>query len=257
MLHRIEKFDEDVRKLVQRSLQLIALSAFEYNRLNIRQICEAISVPDDIGDSLEDDEVIDEYEVIKWCGSLIRKSTDGKTFEFAHFTVQEFLETCHSHATLQPYHISKDRTFSLPGSLSLRYLMLKNHSRYPEETKDEIRYISERNATRPFYEHAATWWPIYVSGQMEDGCVSQLLQIFFKKKTATFASWVLELVRHCLSAGNDSYYKELDGFGCEDVALTVIASIMRPDFTPLHVTSVLGLPSLYIYLLEQAGWKPT
>lgn len=250
----MEESNEHVRKLVQKSLQLIALSYFGLQRLNIRQICEAVSVPDTVGDSLEDDEIIDEYEIIKWCGSLIRKTADGQAFDFAHFSVQEFLTgTCSTHATLKPYHISEGGAQSLLGPLCLKYLLLSNHAVSPIEANDEIRYIIERNTKRHFYEYATTWWPKYVRGHLENKDVSQLLRLFFNK-TTNFTSWVLEFVRHCLSNCSDEFYWEQTGFGpSEDVAFTVISAIKRPDFTPLHMASVLGLSGLCSNLLEDGA----
>lgn len=254
ILHKVERSNEHVRKLVQKSLQLISLSYFDHERLNIRQICEAVSVPDTIGDSLEDDEVIDEYEIIKWCGSLIRKTADGQAFDFAHVSVQEFLTgTCRTHTTLKSYHISEGGAQSLLGPLCLRYLLLSNHARSPLEAKDEIEYILERNDIRKFYEYATIWWPKYIQGRLEDKDISQLIRMLFNK-TTNFTSWVLEFVRHCLSNCSEQFYREQTGFGPnEDVAFTVISAIKRPDFTPLHMASVLGLSSLCRNLLEDGA----
>lgn len=254
ILHKVERSNEHVRKLVQKSLQLISLSYFGHERLNIRQICEAVSVPDTIGDSLEDDEIIDEYEIIKWCGSLIRKTADGQAFDFAHVSVQEFLTgTCRTHTTLKSYHISEGGAQSLLGPLCLRYLLLSNHARSPLEAKGEIEYILERNDIRKFYEYATIWWPKYIQGRLEDKDISQLIRMLFNK-TTNFTSWVLEFVRHCLSNCSEQFYREQTGFGPnEDVAFTVISAIKRPDFTPLHMASVLGLSSLCRNLLEDGA----
>lgn len=233
---------------------MISLPYFDHERLNIREICEAMSVPDTVGDSLEDDEIIDEYEIIKWCGSLIRKSADGQAFDFAHFSVQEFLTgTCCTHPTLKPYHISDSGAQSLLGPLCLRYLLLNNHAQSPREARAEIQYILKRNIASPFYEYAAIWWPKYVRDHLEDKDVSQLLRVFFNK-TTNFTSWVLEFVRHCLANRSTCFFNRQTGFGPnEDVAFTIISAIKRPDFTPLHMASVLGMSGLCSNLLEDGA----
>lgn len=213
-----------------------------------------MSVPDTVGDSLEDDEIIDEYEIIKWCGSLIRKSADGQAFDFAHFSVQEFLTgTCCTHPTLKPYHISDSGAQSLLGPLCLRYLLLNNHAQSPGEARAEIQYILKRNIASPFYEYAAIWWPKYVRDHLEDKDVSQLLRVFFNK-TTNFTSWVLEFVRHCLANRSTYFFDRQTGFGPNgDVAFTIISAIKRPDFTPLHMASVLGMSGLCSNLLEDGA----
>ncbi|OTA68801.1 ankyrin, partial [Hypoxylon sp. EC38] len=260
ILHRVESSNEQVQKLVQHSLQLIASP----RNLNIEEICEAVSVPLD-QDTFEDDEIIDADEIMRWCSSLIRKSADSQRFEFAHYSVMEFLEGIHStNPNLASYQVSRDKALLLLGPLCLKYLTFKNHEQAPIATNEEIQRISERNKARPLYEHAALRWPEYVAGQLEDATIYQLLcTLFDEKKTASFTSWALELVLHCFSREDDeyhgddedksSYHKGAYFWPDEMTALTIISAIMRPDFTPLHMAAALGLPSICQYLLGRGA----
>ncbi|KAI1413183.1 ankyrin repeat-containing domain protein [Hypoxylon sp. FL1857] len=256
IIHRVEKSNEQVQKLVQHSLQLIACR----RRLSIEEICEAVSVPTN-QDTFESDEVVDGDEIMKWCSSLIRKSTDGRNFEFAHHSVMEFLEEIHStHPSLHAYRVSRDNESLLLGPLCLRYLTFKNYEEEPMATEDEIQLMSERNEARPFYEHATMWWPEYVKDQLENPTIHELLcTLFDSKKTASFTSWALELARHCVACSDEvdkiyfSYCKRTD-FGQDDkTALDIISSLTRPDFTPLHMAAALGLPNICQYLLERGA----
>ncbi|KAI0802249.1 ankyrin repeat-containing domain protein [Xylaria sp. FL0064] len=223
----------------------------------MKEFCEAVSVPDD-ADTFEEDEVIDESEIRLWCSSLIRTSPDGKTFEFVHFTVQEFLlEACSTHPTLSFYHVNHEMADLVLGRLCLKYLTFKNYERYPEANNSETLYIAERNNSRPFYEHAAFIWRYFVRDVMENDSIFRLLVVLFDaRKSASFQAWALELVRHHLvdDKGDLSYYCPKTGFGkSEEVALTTKSALLRPDFTTLHLAAALALPGICQHLLEHGA----
>lgn len=233
------------------------LTSTRRRAFSIQQICEAVSVS--IGqDTFEDDEIVAADEIMRWCSSLIRRSADCQRFEFAHYSVMEFLEgICSTHPNLSSYHVSIDKGYSLLAPICLRYLTFKNHEQAHTETKSEIQRTRERNMARPFYEHAAMWWPYFFWHGHENGNVAtqQLLYCLFDlKKTQSFTSWALELVRHCLLGDKGRAYTERDDFGRdEQIAPTVISAILRPDFTPLHMASALGLFDVCQHLLGQGA----
>jgi len=66
--------------------------AFAEPKLTIAQLQQAVSAPGAIGARLDGGSIIKEQEISRRCSSLIRKSDDEKYFEFAHFSVKEFLE---------------------------------------------------------------------------------------------------------------------------------------------------------------------
>ena len=87
ILNRVNQSNPETQKLVRRVLRWIT-SGFH---LPIDALCEAISI--DFGDTKRNPEAIsDESEILRWCSSLVRKSTDGDRLELAHFTVEEFLK---------------------------------------------------------------------------------------------------------------------------------------------------------------------
>ncbi|KAH7176978.1 hypothetical protein EDB81DRAFT_773863 [Dactylonectria macrodidyma] len=143
------------RKILQRTLKILAAASFNYAPSNMMsKIREDVSVPDD-SDVLDDDAIVDEEEILKICGCLVRKTNSQKSLEFAHFTVQEFLrDVCPTHPQLSAYGISKENTNELLCYLCLRYLSLKNHEREPAATLSDFKRLVARNKSHPFYRYA-------------------------------------------------------------------------------------------------------
>ncbi|KAH7127964.1 hypothetical protein B0J13DRAFT_530646 [Dactylonectria estremocensis] len=255
ILMRVEDCDNEVKRLVQRTLLLMSSgfdSSLQDLRLNFREICEAVSLADD-SDTLYDDEVVDEQEILRWCGSLVRASGDGKRIEFAHFTVQEYLQNdCLKHPTLGKYGVSEEKACQLLGPLCLRFITLQNYERPPEATIAEVGLIKRRRDGISFYEHAAMYWPYYVHRQNAQILVSKHLDALFQlPKTPKFCSWSIELIRHCLNGPNMPIFSKRNDFGKYPfVAIQIIKSVLRPDFTPLHMAAALGLPNICRRLLD-------
>lgn len=95
ILGRVNHSNSETQKLVQRALRWISGEFLDFDsdmngKLSTEALCEAVSV--DLGSKQRNSQAIpDEYEILHWCSSLVRKSASGK-LEFAHFTVQEFLQ---------------------------------------------------------------------------------------------------------------------------------------------------------------------
>ncbi|KAF9877435.1 hypothetical protein CkaCkLH20_05135 [Colletotrichum karsti] len=171
ILLRIESYDEQVKRIVQRALLMIGSPQQDGSwRLGFREICELASI-DESSEYLYEDEIVDEEEILRWCGSLVRTSDDGGTIEFAHFTVQEYLwNDCAKHDILKAYSISDETVGAVLGSLCIRYLMLKNHEQPVEATDDYIDIVMDAGAVpnsqvvTPF--QTATFLHLAVSSSM-------------------------------------------------------------------------------------------
>ncbi|KAH6898097.1 hypothetical protein B0T10DRAFT_577585 [Thelonectria olida] len=258
ILMRIERYDGAVKQLVQRTLLLIHSSL--RRPLTFPQICEAISIDTD-SDTLFDDGIVQEQEVLRWCGSLIRTSKNGSTIEFAHFTVQEYLQgSCFEHCLLSKYGCSSEKAYNLLGPLCLRFLTLKNHERMPEATESEAHTIIQRHGERPFYKHAAIQWMYYTQhcthsdSSSKNGSTQHIDHLFQIQKTPSFCSWAIELICHCLIKGGGFYFEDISYVMPHgDTVVEVISAVLRPDFTPLHVAAALGMPDLCRHLLEHGS----
>ena len=86
ILERVNESNEETQKLVQRTLRWIA----HHPSLTKKQLCEVLSI--NLGDKRKDLEAVRETEIYRSCSSLVRVSVDECRFEFAHFTVEEFLK---------------------------------------------------------------------------------------------------------------------------------------------------------------------
>ncbi|KAM0262042.1 hypothetical protein ACHAPA_009508 [Fusarium lateritium] len=248
ILNHIESRSQAVRQLVQRSLLLISMKD-PHKRLSSRALCEAISISED-SDSLELDEVVDEEEVLRRCGSLVRLSKssgqDEQTFQFAHFTVQEFLESsCEEHSLLTTYGVSDTRADILFMQLAIRFLTLENFAKISTVEDDELRDWNSRLKSRPFYIPAATCWTVGALLEVDKKTQSLLSQLFHIQKTSNFCVWAGEVIRNC-----QNYELDIE-VGPE--AMECLSSVLRPDFTPLHMAAALGLADICQQLLENGA----
>ncbi|KAH7165235.1 ankyrin repeat-containing domain protein [Dactylonectria macrodidyma] len=253
ILMRLEDSSEVVRDLVRKTLLIISVT--QVQKLVFEEICEALSISDD-SDTLSDEDMVEKYEVLQWCGSLVRTSYEGKVVEFAHYTVQEFLEqVCPAHPKLKDYAISDGKACDLLGSLCLRYLTLTNFSRVPAATPNEMYHITRKNEAHPLYEYATVHWLYFVRNSSNQSRISQPLeQLFQTEKTAHFCSWTIQMIHQYFSKWATLFNLPATHFERgSDVAMTIISAVMRPDFTPLHMAAVLGLPDLCALLLEKGA----
>jgi hypothetical protein len=125
--------------MVQMCLQFIAHFP---KRLTIHQLREAVSTPSKIGSYLDEKNTVSEGEIAIGCSSLIRKSADGECFEFAHFSVREFLEDESLGQTpeLNMYRVSKSENYCILATQCVKYLQLKNFDRQPSKSTEWYDY---------------------------------------------------------------------------------------------------------------------
>ncbi|KAF4965115.1 hypothetical protein FSARC_7054 [Fusarium sarcochroum] len=228
-------------------------ATYERVRLNgdSRALCEAIYITD-YSDRLDEDEIVDEQEVLRWCGCLVRMSpnpsNDGQRLEFAHYTVQEFLETdCINHPTLNIYGTSRTKADDLFMRLSLRFLTLKNFEVLPRADGNKVQHIQEMRQHRPFYEAASIFWLTETFIEADESALNLIYMLFHIKKTPNFCTWAVEVIRHCLiEHDDDSFSFDIrPDFGRNaDIAGQVISAVLRPDFTPLHMAAAWGLTNV-------------
>jgi ankyrin repeat protein len=237
------------RKLVQSTLQLLA---FAEPKLSSSELCQLLSISDSEGE-IEPDELsaISEDEIARCCSSLIRKTNDGQHFEFAHFSVREFLKGLRDagasdDAELRFYCISEPDCYKYLATHCLRFLNLEiftdipaNPVAGPETDWNSIEdYKSERHDKYPFYEYAAINWAKFIR-QTSDPSIWDLAKMLFNpQKSAGFFAWIDEL--------QDWIYSELDA---PDDSLNYVDLTDR-DIQPIHIAAALGLPLICQYLLD-------
>ncbi|KAK4464532.1 ankyrin repeat-containing domain protein [Cladorrhinum samala] len=230
ILDRVNESPKNFQTLVQRVLRLID---FRGAPITIGQIREAvsphISSPEDL---------IPEDEITRRCSSLIRKSNDGLRFEFAHFTVREFLRSDDLLGTpYEKYHMSDAKISINLVSTSIRFLLRPEFSHDDMHGDLEVSYAKLRaQDDHPFFSYAArALIRTQDNSWREDPQVQQLLiELFQWPKTGNFIRWAVEVIEE---------------FADADVEL--IIGVMRADFTPLHFASLLAIPWLTQHLLSR------
>ncbi|KAI0383992.1 ankyrin [Hypomontagnella monticulosa] len=229
--------------LVQLILNFIA---FVWPTLTIEQLIEALSVPK-TGTTLERSARVRKSSILQFCSSLIRESNDGRCFEFAHFSVQEFLQNeSLLKGPFEQFLVSRSRSNRLMAIQCLRYVQLEGVSHRYINPNDEVVYMGTRHINYPLYNYAAYRWPRYARNEWADEEIVKLARKLFDiRKMATFISWSITLVA-C-----DTH----EGEGPEQniKIVRIINQITHEDFTPLHMACSLSLPVICSFLLKQGA----
>lgn len=247
--------------IMRTTLKLIAAAGPE---LTIPQLCDALSFHED-SLYLDEDDVLDEDEIARICRSLIRKSNDGSHFEFAHFTVREYLESSSLLNTpLEKYHIAPDESWFLID-FCLRFIRLENFSKPLYTPTDILRALEGTYDVHPFY-HFATWsWTFRfrsnfarlqdtkeqqlsnfnVSDPLIAAVLRQIDEFFCSDKSPAFLMWsanlAVNLRRHIYLFDNASY---------------ILPELLHAGFTPLHMACILTLEYPVLRLLGQKPCAP-
>ncbi|KAK7596659.1 hypothetical protein V3481_003272 [Fusarium oxysporum f. sp. vasinfectum] len=232
--------------------------ATSFVSLSFEEICEAISLEED-ATTLEDDEIVEEEELLRWCSSLVRVSKSGsfnggKTrIQFAHFTVKEYLrslktrESDHEYPQLKEYAVSHEDGIDFFSFLCLRFLTMEDIERFPP-TRDTTRAIScilAQHRRRTFYEPSVLTWAAYATtSKMGDRTRKLLRKLLHPSETPAFCLWAIDIIfcHHpsSIEASSESI----------KILSQVIAAVLRPESTPLHMAAAFSMPDACQELLE-------
>ncbi|RDW87034.1 uncharacterized protein DSM5745_03676 [Aspergillus mulundensis] len=237
--------------VMQMTLRLVAAAP---PQLTVAQLCDALSLRD--GKTyIDDDDCLDEEVVLRVCGSLLRKSSYKESFEFAHFTVREFLEsTSLLQTSLALYHITSNDDWFLI-QFCLRFLCLDNFRQPFLSPRDVFDRVHKVRSEHPFYNCATWMWPPLFrysrdrvkasydhhrpEGYEPRACIVEALslahQLFHPEKTPEFLLWSANYTRMFRERLNFS-----DSFGYSEM----VRKLFHGDFQPLHMASILTLEDL-------------
>ncbi|CZR48872.1 uncharacterized protein FPRO_12314 [Fusarium proliferatum ET1] len=202
VLQRVMQCPPETQTCIRKALQWTALGS---PKMNIASLCEAVSFHPDM-DVFEADDVIEPEVVSRNCGCLLRKSLDGNYFEFAHFTVLEYLEQ----TEVGDFRYQEEDAYLSFAQTSLGYLLLPHFDRIPTiiDTVEEA-YAKERYQKHPFYKVASytplgihrssTSFPIHLKVMEEETVLELLKRLFDIHKSGNFRTWV-----HALLSGRQN-----------------------------------------------------
>ncbi|KAF4449222.1 hypothetical protein F53441_7464 [Fusarium austroafricanum] len=252
LLQRVNNRPAKIRKMVQLCLHFIA---FFPEQLSVLELCQAVSTPDEIGAQLSEDNTYIEDDIIHHCSSLIRKSADGKGFEFSHFTVREFLQS--EMVCLEPYKISRSKSTSLLALQCLRFVQLKNIN---ISTYDRDRFFEEQqklDSELPFYRQAAAYWPMLVREGFDESNEPSVQQaaesLFCQPYVWKFRSWVywfIVALSEVISEEIDQH--ELFEFSRSECVIAADVALDK-QLKPLHLAAALNMPEICSQLIEQGS----
>lgn len=236
--------------------------AYAKPQMDIPLLREALSVPEIVGkyDTLDPQSIVREGSIIKLCRSFIRKSNDGCRYEFAHYSVKEFLEgQIMSIPGCEAFQVSESICQLLLAKQCLKYLVFRNFSYLPTEEHELQDHLEMRVKQYPFYLYSSTYWPIFAKAHWADESLVGLANILFQpQKTGNFISWALELTSICAYQLHSSSplpediirQSELDEEYIQG-ALHLLPQLVDRKFTTLHMAAALSLPMICSNLICQ------
>ncbi|KAI7760533.1 hypothetical protein LZL87_009417 [Fusarium oxysporum] len=231
--------------------------ATSFVSLSFEEICEAISLEED-ATTLEDDEIVEEEELLRWCSSLVRVSksgpfNDGKTrIQFAHFTVKEYLRSLktrnsdHEYPQLKDYAVSREDGIDLFSFLCLYFLAMEDIERFPptRDTTRAISFILAQRRRRTFYEPSVLTWASYATtSEMGDRTRKLLQKLLHPSKTPAFCLWAIDFILRHHPSSIEALSESIK------VLSQVITAVLRPEFTSLHMAAAFMARLQTVHLL--------
>ncbi|KAH6988109.1 hypothetical protein BKA56DRAFT_714323 [Ilyonectria sp. MPI-CAGE-AT-0026] len=269
LLERVNRSKTGAPAMVQMCLHFIA-----HTDLTITQLRQAVSTPTTLGATLYEKNMISEQEISWRCSSLVRKSADGERFEFAHFSVQEFLED--EEALSQPpntpglridnFFITKEKSRSLLAAQCLRFLQLRNFEQSPTSSgkEMELTWVPD-DEQYSFYKYSAMEWIRLTKEGFDDTTLALATSLFHPKRKAQFLHWATTVLIYTGYETSRVMDVETKEEGDQSAAarwvnrhssghfLRVRQTVLDNSFKPLHMAALLNLPEICRYLLDQGA----
>lgn len=249
ILQRLCKLPTPTQSKIQMCFQFIA---FCPERLTTAQLCQAISTPEDIGSHLNEDNMVSEDDISTMCGSLLKKSADDTSFEFAHFSVREFLE--HRSLSETPglgcYRISQPECYGLLATQSLRYLQLSNFAFDPPDLENLKKHASMmwKNDVYSFHSFAAKYaLELIAHTDSQSIFHSLMISLFHPSKTPCLVLFAYSV---CFPL---TEHFAANGFIAGDVQTwhhQFAKKLLSDDCQSIHLAAALNLPDVCEYLIS-------
>lgn len=239
ILSRVNRSNPETQKLVRRALRWMANDT-KHSSLTMKALCEAISI--DFGNRTRNLQAIpDEFEILHWCSSLVRKSEDGRKLELAHFTVKEFLRGSYPlrDTSIEVYRSDPGSDKLLLAKVCLTYL---NFEDFDQVGPFSQQTIEGRSHEYHFQRYAVDGWFEVARDELGDAELFSLMQkLFNPSKPNTLISWMHEWVGRWLEHFPQVF---------EDRENVGIIKSGFAEATALHWAAMLGLAKLCDWLIR-------
>lgn len=225
------------------------------------QLREAISTPVAAGSCLDDENLISEEDIAFMCGSFIRKSADGMYFEFAHFSVREFLEdpALRGIPNLEQYSISREKSYEMLAVKSLAFLQLTNFNfdisdkEVLLEKATEISLCSSSDVLA-FHQLAAKVSLQLTKHRQSDEVVKNLMRsLFHPCKSSCFLLFATSVLFRLISTAMVNPVSPEGGRPVMSPYAILSERVQRDDFQPIHLAAALNISDLCNHLISVGG----
>lgn len=222
------------------------------------QLREAISTPVAAGSCLDDENLISEEDITFMCGSFIRKSADGIFFEFAHFSVREFLEDPALRGTpnLERYSISREKSYEMLAVKSLSFLQLTNFEFDIPDKEVLLEKVTTISLCSSFEVHAFHHLAARFSLQLtkhrpSDEVTKNLMRsLFHPCKSSRFLLFATSVLFRPISTAMVCPVPSDGGRPVVSPHAFLSERFHRDDFQPIHLAAALNIPDLCNHLIS-------
>ena len=232
ILNRVNQSNPETQRLVRRALRWITYGG----HLTTKALCEAVSI--DFGDTKRNSQAVpDEFEILHWCSSLVRKSSDGKTLELAHFTVLEFLKQIDSRrdVSIGAYRMDTRADEVILAKVQLTYLNLED---FDQSGPFDVQVVDRRFQEYPFRRYVVDTWQRIARHELDDNEIFSMLQkLLSPSKPNTLISWMHDFI----------YRWGLDEPQDEEIISRINSGVA--EMTALHCAAMLGLKRMCSWLI--------
>lgn len=255
LVQRLSTLPRSTQSKIQMCFNFIA---FCPERLSIMQLREAISTPVAAGSCLDNENLISEEDITFMCGSFIRKSADGIFFEFAHFSVREFLEDPALRGTpnLERYSISREKSYEMLAVKSLSFLQLTNFEfdvPDKEVLLEKVTTISlcSSSEVHAFHHLAARFSLQLTKHRPSDEVIKNLMRsLFHPCKSSRFLLFATSVLFRPISTAMVCPVPSDGGRPVVSPHAFLSERFHRDDFQPIHLAAALNIPDLCNHLIS-------
>ena len=241
ILRRVDEKPIPVQRLVQRTLRWLVVVRGVITRTGFRidALKEALSIKEGIA-RLRRDAVPNEFDILRSCSSLVRRSASGEELELAHFTVKEFLLGIDRDSRFSAYRVDVEQSEVELGKVCLTYLTLQDfNSRASWSPEAEPKWEKEY----AFRTYAIQSWLFHAGGRQGDpGLLALIKKLLDPSKPGTFTTWTHDY-RFSSLCHEDHVYPD------EPLYQQDTHAAVEMD-TPLHYASAFALPEICKWLLD-------
>lgn len=236
ILSRVNQSNPETQKLVRRALRWIANKDVR-SKFTIEALCEAVSI--NFGSTRRNSQAIpDEFEILRSCGSLVRKSASGRKLELAHFTVQEFLQQIDPRRDflIGAYRIHPRKDKLILAKVCLTYL---NFEDFDQGGPFRQHAVERRFHEYPFRSYALEGWQSAARHKLKDTDLFTLLQkLLSPSKPNTLISLIHDV----------SFETNIWAF--DDAGKLSILNSVFAEATALHYAAMYDLAIMCNWLLR-------